>query len=57
MIDKKGLSDKEINELIDKELEWKKYYQKTWLPMYVQTEAIKIYMEGLSSLNHGKVKA
>jgi len=56
MINKKGLSDKEINKLIDKELEWKEYYNETWLPMYVQTEAMKIYMKGLDSLSLKKPK-
>ena len=50
MINKKGLTDKEIQELINKDLEFSEYYKKFWLPMYVQTETMKIICESLKEV-------
>ena len=53
-INNKGLTNKRIHELIDKEIEFNKWIKKVCLPMYVQTEAIKIYSSALKEMENKK---
>jgi len=47
VINKKGLTDKEIQKLIDTDIEYSKWFNESYLPMYVQSQINEIMFKAL----------
>jgi hypothetical protein len=45
MIENKGLTDEEIQKLIDKEIEWNKEFKDIYLPMIIKSRLFEIEMK------------
>lgn len=59
MINKKGLTDKEINKLIDKDIEWQKEFETYHLPQIARVMTtqllIKLIKEGEIRVDGDKI--
>ena len=53
MIEYKGLTEEEVQKLIDKEIEWKKEFEEVYLPMWIRMRVfelkVKEIMDNLNS--------
>jgi len=46
-LNKKGLTNEEIQELIDEHVKWSKFYNEVVLPVYIQSEVARIMFQAL----------
>ena len=53
MINKKGLDDKKVQELIDNQIKRDREFKETYLPMYVQSEVNRIMFEAIRNIKKG----